>query len=334
VAQAASTFRIRLTLARELRVGERRLSREDFFAWIWQEFGGHGLLGVHEGTLLSEDASREGLETETWTVDAGEAPRDRDWVGAQGSERPELYFADLQAAQAAANQLRMRAGIEVGEPEEQKTQDWDAEWKASFRGARVPPCWSVLPPWEEPELAPGSRDAKGDRILRLNPGAGFGTGTHETTQLCLGALAERKDHLTGARVLDFGSGSGILAIGAGLLGARVDAVEIDPLAIENAEDNARLNQVLDRLRFSRELAEAPAAGYVFVIANILRPVLLEFAERLVARLAPGGTLILSGLIEPDVEPVRARYSALLAARGMNASPSVRALNEWRAVVWG
>src|SRR5690606_24204495 len=94
------------------------------------------------------------------------------------------------------------------------------------------------------------------------------------------------------------------------LGARVDGVEIDPLAIENAEENAILNRLEERIVFRRTL-DGLAEPYDLVLANILKPVLLEFAEALVRRLKPGGGLILSGLIDRDVAEVNAAYSRLL-----------------------
>src|SRR6185437_14290065 len=155
-------------------------------------------------------------------------------------------------------------------------QDWDARWKESFPGVEVPPFWHILPPWVD---APAERG--GVRVIRLNPGAGFGTGTHETTQLCLRALAERgSTRVRGRRVLDFGSGSGILSIGAALLGAQVDAVEIDPLALENSLENARLSHVENSIAFHEGLPDVPPGGYPVVLANILRPVLLEHCQEL------------------------------------------------------
>ncbi len=304
----------------------QKLAREDFFDWVWAEFGRRGLAGVHEGTVLSEQAAESGLETESWTVDSGEAPRERDWIGGQAVETAELYFETSESALAARDAISRATGLEVAAPREQKEQDWDAEWKASFRGAEVPPYWRILPPWVD-----AGRSTAG--VLRINPGAGFGTGTHETTQLCLGALAELctklPNGLDDERALDFGSGSGILSIALAKLGARVDAVEIDPLANENAAENTRLNDLLDRVRFHTALEEiASPAPYAIVVANILKPVLLEFSERLVKRLQPGGALVLSGLIDADVEPVSARYGAL-----MGIAPEVRSLGDWRALVW-
>jgi ribosomal protein L11 methyltransferase len=168
----------------------------------------------------------------------------------------------------------------------------------------------------------------------VNPGAGFGTGTHETTQLCLERIGELslQQSLGGISALDFGSGSGILSIGLALLGARVDSVEIDSLAVENARENFELNQVSDQIRCYSDLSAVDQVGagkYKLIVANILRPVLMEFAKSLVDRLQPGGILVLSGLIEEDVAPVQKRYLELLA--GYQAVVSSK--NEWRAVVF-
>lgn len=329
---STSTFKVPLQVPLRVRVGKKTLEREDFYSWLWATFSDCGLLGVHEGTLLSDEADEQGLKTEAWAVDAAEAPRERDWVSQQKVGQADLFFASEEEAQAAVEHLSEISNLQLGEIEEQKPQDWDAQWKASFladkNGVRIEPYWRILPPWVDASEVGLRPD---ERVLRINPGAGFGTGTHETTQLCLKAIAEvtADEGLHGARVLDFGSGSGILAIGAALLGARVDAVEIDPLAIENAGDNAKLNQVESPIRFALTFDELPDAGpYRLVIANILRPVLLQFAEELVRRIAPGGALILSGLIETDLPEVITRYATLLGKK-----PKIGAVNEWRSLVW-
>ncbi|MDR3608917.1 MAG: 50S ribosomal protein L11 methyltransferase [Oligoflexia bacterium] len=322
-----STFKLRLKIARKVRVEDQKLSRDDFSSWLWAQFQDSGLLGIHEGTMLSEDAAEQGLETESWTVDAGEAPRERDWIEGQDRTESELFFDTEASAQAAAKELARLTDVEIGEIAEQPQEDWDAKWKASFLGAengfQVPPFWHILPPWVTREFA-------GEVVLKINPGAGFGTGTHETTQLCLESIGEisRKRSLALRPVLDFGSGSGILSIAAALLGARVDGVEIDPLAIDNAVENAAMNGVSDRVSFSKTLSSA-RSSYDLVIANILRPVLIEFSDDLVARMAPGASLVLSGLIERDVPEVRERFSALLGG----LKPLERELGEWRALVW-
>jgi ribosomal protein L11 methyltransferase len=304
------------------------MDRESFYDWLWQELGGsEGLCGVDEGTVLSDEASSQGLETESWTVDSGEAPRERDWIGKQSTEDAALYFMTRLAAEQARVFLLDRCALRAEEVEEQEPQDWDAQWKASFKGVDVPPFWEIRPPWENgPQLA-------GSRRILINPGAGFGTGTHETTQLCMQALGEATLSgglkLEGRSALDFGSGSGILSIAAALVGAaRVDAVEIDPLANDNAFENARLNGVEKRLQIQTELPQVQ--GYAIVFANILKPVLLEFCGALCERVRKEGAwLVLSGLVENDVIPVTQAFQKALG----RAPTRVLSRNEWRAIVW-
>jgi ribosomal protein L11 methyltransferase len=184
----------------------------------------------------------------------------------------------------------------------------------------VPPRWRIVP---DPDA-----DAD-DRIqLVIDPGPGFGNGAHETTQVCLQAIAALAPRAGAWRMLDFGSGSGILAIGAAKLGAVVDAVEIDGLAAAHGERNAHVNAVADRIRHARTL-EDTRGSFDFVVANILRSILVEFAGALVARLGPGATLVLSGLVSTDVPQVGARYASLL----QDQRPEVYERGEWRALVW-
>jgi ribosomal protein L11 methyltransferase len=318
-----SHWLLRLSVQPELvfPTGER-LTREEFFTWIWDEFSDSGLEGIHEGTVLSDEAHAAGFETESWVLDSGQAPHFRDWIGQQGVSSPELYFVDENSAQSALGILKLIQGCGVLALSRQDPQDWDAEWKRHFKGIDVPGFGKIQPPWEP-----------AGATLILNPGAGFGTGTHETTQLCLQAMSQWR--ALGGRldwVLDFGSGSGILAIGAALFGSLVHAVEIDPLAIENARENAKLNSVGERIQFSFDLeglatsGHGSSLGYDLVFANILRPVLIQFCDAICSRVAPSGALVLSGLVEADLAEVIERYSAALGCR-----PKVMQKNEWRAL---
>jgi ribosomal protein L11 methyltransferase len=329
----ASTYIIAVSVPKRVQVPDHgSLAREDFFSWLWKTFSDSGLVGVHEGTLLSEEAAEKGFETNAWMVDSAEAPESRDWVAEQELENADLYFDSEAEAKSAATILSAIQGLQISGVREQKPQDWDADWKASFlnAGAGVPiaPFWRVVPPWVK-------MDPKAEKFIKINPGAGFGTGTHETTQLCLQAIGEysKKISIDGQQTLDFGSGSGILAVAMAILGARVDAVEVDSLAIDNSIENSQLNEVREKIYFTQALSalgsENSVRDYRFVVANILRPVLLEFASSLVERLQPGGVLILSGLIEQDVAPVVKAYSALLG----KAVEQVYQLGEWRALVF-
>ena len=186
-------------------------------------------------------------------------------------------------------------------------------------GIVVAPHWRIVPTL-------GADEGDEGRLV-IDPGPGFGDGSHDTTQLCLQALAALAPRSGPWRMLDFGSGSGILAIGAAKLGAVVDAVEIDAAARAHAERNARANGVDDRIRHARTL-EGLRAPYDLIVANILRGVLLDVALALTACLTPGATLVLSGLVSTDVPEVSVSYTSLLGE-----PPEVYERGDWRALVW-
>jgi len=144
-------------------------------------------------------------------------------------------------------------------------------------------------------------------VIEIDPGMAFGTGLHATTRLCLRAL---ETHLPeGADVADVGTGSGILAIGAALLGARrVQALDLDPVAVAVARANVAMNSVGDVVDV-READEPPAGPFDLVVANILPDVLLAMSEPLLTSLRPGGVLVLSGIVESRLEDVRSGFVA-------------------------
>jgi ribosomal protein L11 methyltransferase len=183
----------------------------------------------------------------------------------------------------------------------------------------IPPCWRI---------GPLGRADSGISIV-IEPETGFGDGAHETTQLCLQAIAALAPRGRPVwRMLDFGSGSGILSIAAAKLGASVDAVEIDDRAIGGLLHNARLNGVADRIVLARTLQSA-GEPYELVVANILCAVLVAEAGELVRQLARGAALVLSGLVSTDVPVVSARYAPLFGG----LRPEVYELGDWRALVW-
>lgn len=303
------------------------LARFNDFCGDLTHEGGSSFFGVTEGVLLAEEAHARGYETESWVLDEGMAPHERDWLSQEARLEVTAYFKDRASAEEASRWLGAEYVL-TSEPRlvEEQDQDWNATWKAAFTGIDVNENLRVLPPWSaEWESALQSGNTQG--IIAINPGAGFGTGTHETTQLCLGVLSGLGD-LTGKRVLDFGSGSGILGIAAALQGARVDCVEIDPLANDNARENATLNRVSDRIRFSETIPEELRNGEVdILIANILRPILLRFAPELKSCLKPRSELVLSGLIESDLDPVVTCYQEGGSEFQLNRYEK----NEWRAL---
>ncbi|RME82282.1 MAG: 50S ribosomal protein L11 methyltransferase [Caldilineae bacterium] len=200
-----------------------------------------------------------------------------------------------------------------------REEDWAEAWKKHYHPLRVGQRLLISPTWEQPET-----DAD-DVVIWLDPGMAFGTGLHPSTRLIL-RLLER--HLRpNDRVLDVGTGSGILAIAALKLGAtHVHATDIDPVAVETARQNLACNRVGDRCTL--EVGSVPAEGeFRIVCANILADVLADLLlhEDLGARVAPGGLLLLSGIIEYR----RHILDLALAARGWSAIDQERE-GEWLA----
>ena len=198
----------------------------------------------------------------------------------------------IERAVWALGQLRSVGPLSVRRIRE---EDWANAWKSHFFVHRVGRRVVIVPTWRRGEYEP----CPGDAMLLLDPGMAFGTGLHPTTRLCLAAL---EDHLqSGDRVLDFGAGSGILAIAAVRLGAdHVDAVEIDPIAVEVCRSNVRQNDVTERVAVHAGGIEAlprSARSFDLVVSNITIRVLLESHPALEAALRPGGLAVVSGVLE-------------------------------------
>ncbi len=179
-------------------------------------------------------------------------------------------------------------------------QDWVSLTQALTKAIEISPRLHIVPTWHEIE-------DESIINLRLDPGIAFGSGTHPTTRLCLEWL-DRSIH-TGQSVLDYGCGSGILGIAAKLLGAdTVTAIDIDDSALQATEANARTNQVEIAVYPPDEL---PSTNYQVVIANILSRPLIELAPAITALVRKNGWLVISGILERQVEQIRQAYDALI-----------------------
>lgn len=214
-------------------------------------------------------------------------------------------FHDSRSDQAILADLSQRfvdAGLQIELPTQLiviADQDWVRLSLDQFQPTEIGGFW-VVPTWHAvPDQAQGP-------VLRLDPGLAFGTGYHPTTALCLAWLASAE--IAGRALLDFGAGSGILAIAGGLRGASpLVALDIDPQALEASAHNAQLND----LSLICCLPDAlPIQQFDVVVANILANPLIELAETLMATLKPGGSLVLAGLLDHQTEAVQAAYPGI------------------------
>ena len=175
-------------------------------------------------------------------------------------------------------------------------QDWVRLTQSQFAPVEITSEFWIVPTWHEPP-------AQAVHVIRLDPGLAFGTGTHPTTRMCLKWTAHQKSQL--GRVLDYGCGSGILAIGAAKFGAvTIDAVDIDEAAVQATRANAQANQV----RLNAGLPEKANGQYQTVLANILATPLKVLAPLLCAHVARGGHLVLAGILARQADELKAAYA--------------------------
>jgi ribosomal protein L11 methyltransferase len=208
-------------------------------------------------------------------------------------------FPDEALAQEAARLLQLQDffdGCQLLGVATVPEQDWVRLTQSQFAPVDVTPEFWIVPTWHEPP-------AQARQVIRLDPGLAFGTGTHPTTRMCLRWIATRS--LAGQRVLDYGCGSGILAIGAAKYGASdIDAVDIDEAAVRATLDNAQANGVT----LKAGLPDAAQGLYDTVLANILATPLKMLAPLLRAHVAPGGSLVLAGILERQADELTAAYA--------------------------
>ncbi len=215
-------------------------------------------------------------------------------------------FADEAAAHEAAALLLAQdwaEGLVLHSVSEVPDQDWVRLTQSQFAPVEVAPGFWIVPSWHQPP-------ADATHVIRLDPGLAFGTGTHPTTRMCLRWTA-RHAPAPGrewSRVLDYGCGSGILAIGAALHGARnIVAVDIDPAAVESTRLNAQANGVV----LSAGLPDLARGAHDLVYANILATPLKLLAPLLCAHVAPGGHLVLAGILERQADELVQAYAPWL-----------------------
>jgi len=257
-------------------------------------------IGFNEGVVIEEPFTQE-RDGDRVAVDIRRPVMVRTFVAA--ADVIDDSFPDVRRALGFIGQMRPVGPLEITTRHE---EDWANAWKDHFVPVRVGARVVVRPPWR-------GWDRRGDDVVvELDPGMAFGTGTHPTTRLCMMALERAvKD---GDRVLDVGTGTGILAIAAALLAdVSVDAVDIEPVSVRSARENVARNEVEGRVMVEQGSAgpDDPFQGpYDVVLANIIARVLMEIRDGLVSRVAPGGSLLLSGIIEDKEADVVAAFGTV------------------------
>ncbi len=179
-----------------------------------------------------------------------------------------------------------------------RDEDWSEVWKKFYKPFYIVPHLVIKPSWES--FTPQD----GDQIMELDPGMAFGSGTHETTGMCMAMLADTVHG--GEEIIDMGTGSGILAIGAAMMGAKsVLAIDIDPDAVRVAGENVRRNTVADRITVREgNLLEREDAICDICVANIISDIIIRFGAPLMEHIRPGGLFLCSGVTSPRGDEVQ------------------------------
>jgi ribosomal protein L11 methyltransferase len=207
---------------------------------------------------------------------------------------------------------------------------WRDAWKEHFAPFALTPRITVVPPWSPP---PATRE--GELLLYLEPGRAFGTGLHASTAMVAKVLDASSAALAGAEVLDVGTGSGILALVALLLGAaRVTAIDNDPDVLEVVRENSARNGLAERVTASEATVEQVTQVFPWVLANIEARVLHRIAPELARVIAPGGTLVLSGVLASEHDAMVGRYTSLQRAFRHMGTLRAGQLSESRALASG
>ena len=220
-----------------------------------------------------------------------------------GWERSRMvaHFCGEAAARDAAAVLVAQdffAGCQVFAIQPVPEQDWVRLTQSQFTPVEITPAFWIVPTWHEPP-------EQARQVIRLDPGLAFGTGTHPTTRMCLRWIAANASSRPLGRVLDYGCGSGILAIGAAKFSASaIDAVDIDEAAVQSTLANAQANHV----SLNAGMPDKADGVYQTVFANILATPLKVLAPLLCARVAPGGALVLAGILDRQADELTVAYA--------------------------
>ena len=246
-----------------------------------------------------------------------------------GETRFRIHCEQEDFLQALLEHIREAIPQAVGVCAPIENKDWLGAWREFFTPVPCGTRFVVLPPWLAGRAA---TDFPGRTPIVIEPKSAFGTGHHATTALCLRVISDLLDEgrlAAGQRFLDLGTGTGVLGIGCCLFGMRGQGLDIDPLAVDNALENRALNGIDPAaLTLAQGSIDAVREQYDVVLANILARPLTEMAPDIVGACAPGGCLVLSGLLEIQADGVERAYQAC-------GLPAARRLidGEWCALIW-
>lgn len=265
------------------------------------EVVGDALDALDALSVSVEDADAHTEAEQALFGEPGMPPPREGW---QRSRVVALFDTRAKADEAAAL-LRAQdffEGCSLAGIAEVPEQDWVRLTQSQFAPVEITESFWIVPTWHEPP-------AQAVQVIRLDPGLAFGTGTHPTTRMCLRWIATQPADMLGSRVLDYGCGSGILAIGAAKFGAtEIDAVDIDEAAVESTRLNADANAV----ELSPGLPERAQGEYDTVLANILATPLKVLAPLLCAHVRPGGHLVLAGILARQADELKEAYAPWIA----------------------
>lgn len=229
---------------------------------------------------------------------------------------------EIKAAITNLTNFNIDIGDNVVSIVEVNEEDWATAWKQYYHPVKISERFTIVPTWED--YTPVSTD---ELIIELDPGMAFGTGTHPTTVMCLQGL--EKVVQPGDTVVDIGTGSGVLSIGAAMLGAKsVHALDLDEVAVRSAKENVELNKVSDTVSvFHGNLLDTVKEPADVVVANILAEIIMSFTDDAFTIVKPGGLYVTSGIIGAKREDVK----VALEASGF-VIEEVLMMEDWVAII--
>lgn len=280
------------------------------------------------GVVIEDSAEfakpREDQFGEIYALNEADFPKDGVIVKAYLSESSFLNetVEEIKAAITNLTNFNIDIGENVVSIVEVNEEDWATAWKQYYHPVKISERFTIVPTWED--YTPVSTD---ELIIELDPGMAFGTGTHPTTVMCLQGL--EKVVKEGDTVIDIGTGSGVLSIGAALLGAKsVHALDLDEVAVRSAKENVALNKVEDTVSvFHGNLLDTVKEPADVVVANILAEIITSFTDDAFSIVKPGGLYVTSGIIGAKRDDVK----TALEASGF-VIEEVLLMEDWVAII--